>query len=246
MGALVLSIVSSMLSSAYDSAELSSATGGPAASPGLVVAGVITTIALVLYLGPLGIATGLLIAAPLGLLFVGSGGASGVVGVILSTGVAGLNVLIVASWRERLRLRAARDAAPDPIAHAWRPPVHSPRVLGETPIVWADLRPAPWKQAVGAAAFALAGCGFVVLCFVCGFTAVVAHGVDVQIPDAQANHTLLLAALAWWPGLGVAIAGLVVWVRRGRRGEALLPWGLAGLGLQLGFVCLGLVGAASV
>ena len=62
---------------------------------------------------------------------------------------------------------------------------------------------------LGGALFVLAGCAFILLCMFAGFAAFTAHGIDVQVPDAKATKTLVVAGVTWWTGLAIAITGVL-------------------------------------
>ena len=186
-------------------------------------------VVLVLYLGPLGLAA-LLLLGPITLLLapvlapIDAASPSQYPAVdwtqvtiltLVAVGVAMLNILIVRRWRARSAQLAATGE------------IRTRRERLDRPL--------------GAVLFSFAGCAFILLCFVAGAEALVAHGVDTVIPEAQADHTLLIAGLTWWPGFAIAVAGLVLWIVLLRRNRRILWWAL---GDFLIMVCL-IVAAAT-
>jgi hypothetical protein len=170
-----------------------------------------TTVAL-LYLGPLGVAALFVLFIPLAFGLILPMSTLLGVAVAVAMGVAILNVVIVRRWM----VRAGAG----------------------TGIVDGARRRRAWDQLLGGAFFVLAGCAFICLSVLAGFTALTAHGVDVAVPDVRASHVLLLAGLTWWWGLGIAVASLVVWILRARKARPLLPWAAGDLGLISGLIAI--------
>lgn len=86
---------------------------------------------------------------------------------------------------------------------------------------------------LGTTFFVLAGCAFVVLCFLDGFSALTAHGVDVQRSDAAAARTLLIVGWTWWPGLVLAVSGLISWIALTAHRRPLAFWASIDLTLMI-------------
>jgi hypothetical protein len=160
------------------------------------------------YLGPLGIAAIIVLGLPADLILAVAGTLGQFVYVILAAGVAVLNIVIIARWH---RSSLARAAAGDPV-----PPNRTV------------------DHVLGAVLFVLAGCGFIVLCFIAGFEVLTAHGIDSAVPDAVADPIVLAASLTWWPGFAIALAGLAVWIVQGTRHRRILPWAIADFALMFG------------
>lgn len=154
----------------------------------------------IVYLGPLGL------VALLGVLLCGAFAAATQLPPSLAIGVALIlivlaafaNVAIVRRWSA---LRRDQDAALDGGAGFRR-----------------------FDRLLGAMSFVLSGLAFVLLTVAAGFAVGTAHGIDVRVPDAQADRVILAAALTWWPGLALAAAGLVLWIVKAVRRRLLLPW----------------------
>jgi hypothetical protein len=165
------------------------------------VPGWVLFLVVLVYLGPLGLAALLVVGLPMALIFVAP--ASPLVVVLLAIGVAVVNVALFHRWRTRT------------------PPVRVERAA-----------PLPrWHAAVASVLFLLAGCGFVLLSYVAGFAALTAGGVDFRVPAVEADRVRLIAAITWWPGLAIAITGLVLWIVRARRGQTILIYACVDLAL---------------
>jgi hypothetical protein len=159
------------------------------------------------YLGPIGVGAGLLVGIVAAFVLAGVAGPSAaVIWGVGAAAVAAINVAVVLRWRRR-----------------------AARVGGRIPF-------AAWDRLIGGFVFVLAGVAFVVLCFVAGATALLAHGVDVSVPEAQAAPIVRAAGLVWWPGLVVAVAGLVAWIMLARRRRRLLPWAIVALAIQIALI----------
>lgn len=164
----------------------------------------------ILYLGPLGLAALLVVLVPISFLVVAPNSVVLGLSVAVAMGVAVLNVLIVRRWSTGRGSQAGTGGA------------------GMTRRVW--------DQVLGAVLFVFAGCVFILLSMIAGFEAMVAPGVDVRVPVAEADHVRLLAALTWWPGLTIAVGGLVLWIVCAKRARPILPWAIVDLVLMLGLV----------
>jgi hypothetical protein len=155
------------------------------------------------YFGPLGIAALLIVIFPILLIFLLPTSMLIAFTAAVAIGVAALNVVILRHW--------SRRRAESPETSTWQARVRT------------------WDPFLGAAVFVLAGSAFILLSIFAGFAALTAHGVDVRVPDAQANKILVVAALTWLPGLAIAVAGLVLWIVKATRGRPVLPWAIADL-----------------
>lgn len=169
----------------------------------------LAVVAVLVYLGPLGLAALLAVMLPMVLIVLLPAPILTGVCVAVALGVAAINVAIVRRWSERASTAGAE--------------------AGRS-------RYRVWDPLVRGSLFVLAGCAFIVLCVMAGFAALTAHGVDVQTPDDQAARTLLAAGLTWWTGLAIAVTGLVIWIRRARRGRLLLPWAAGDLGAMVALI----------
>ena len=130
--------------------------------------------------------------------------------VVLVVLVAFANVAIVRHWRA---LRRERDETAD-----------------------GEQRFRRFDQPLGAACFVLSGFAFGLLTLVAFFAVTTAHGIDVRVPDAQADRVILLATLTWWPALAVALAGLVLWIVTAVRRRALTLWAASEFTLMAGLM----------
>lgn len=131
-------------------------------------------------------------------------------------GVALLNVRFVA--------RAARSPAPNPPGYRSAVPLVADHLLAGSVHLFAAL-------------------GFVLLCVLCGAAAVMPHGLDVQVSDAEAHARIVRAGVTWVVGFAAALAALAAWVVRSVLGRPLLRWALASLVVQTALVGVALLPA---
>ena len=176
------------------------------------------SVATVVALGPLGLAVALVVLVPFLLVVVAPWWVTGALCIACALGVAVVNVRIVR------RLTRPRDPAVLIDADDRRSRRGPPGTALDTTL--------------SILFFVLAGCAFVVLCFVDGFAALTAHGVDFPETEEAAARTLAIAAWTWWPGLVLAIAGLVVWITRARQRRPSAPWAAVELGVMVGLVVI--------
>lgn len=88
-------------------------------------------------------------------------------------------------------------------------------------------------EVLGVVLFVFAGCGFLVLCLVAGMATIMAAQVPATVPVAWKGQGLLVAAVAWWTGLVVALAGVAVWILRAKSKRSLLPWAIVDFALMV-------------
>lgn len=162
-------------------------------------------------LGPLGLA--IFIVASSVALFVTAAPDWMVIGLatVVSLGVAFVNVVSNRQWRAR------RLTEPDALV---------PRYF-----------PSGWDQLYGGILFVLAGGAFVVLSVLAGYAAGTA-GYNVLASNLadRADEVKFVASVTWWPGLLIAVAGLLWWrVRVGQR-RRIFSWGALDLAAMLGLI----------
>lgn len=166
-----------------------------------------------IYLGPLGLAA--LIVASSVALFVTTvpDWAVLVLAAVVSVGVAFVNVISTRQWRAR------------PLA---QPDALSPKGV-----------PPGWDRLYGGILFVLAGGAFIVLSVVAGYAAATAdYGVAASSVADQADEVKFVASVTWWPGLLIAVVGLVWWrVRVGQR-RRIFSWGALDLAAMLGLIAV--------
>ncbi|MBH0117201.1 hypothetical protein I6E52_10125 [Salinibacterium sp. NG253] len=91
-------------------------------------------------------------------------------------------------------------------------------------------------EVLGVLLFVFAGCGFVVLSALAGTAAIMATGVPAVVPVAWNVDALHVASAAWWLGLLVALAGLVIWIIRAQTKRTLLPWAIVDFAVMVSLV----------
>jgi hypothetical protein len=178
-------------------------------------------------LGPIGLTVGLLLLIVGGGVAVSSSAALplrllvGVDAVVLAAVlvIARLNVVTV----RRVRQQAAGTPAPAP--YRSRMPIVRDRILG-----------------IGV--FITAGMLYVLLCFLAGFFALLAGGVDVPAPADQAAVVRAACEVAWLLGSVAAVVGVVIRVTTAQCGLAMLRWALADLAVQA-VALIGLIAVAT-
>ncbi|MBH0055064.1 hypothetical protein I6E74_12905 [Salinibacterium sp. SWN139] len=168
-----------------------------------------------LYLGPVGLATVLTLGVALYATALFLGDAGPLVVVVVAVAVAAVNVLIV----RRFRSEAARYS---------------------TVVALLDTKEVR-ERALGFIVFAYAGCAFIVLCYVAGLTALDglasgSHnwwitGIDRQ--TLSSDYLSFSSIVIWLSALGVALAGLAAWVFLGVQRKPLLRWAIADLAVML-------------
>jgi hypothetical protein len=179
---------------------------------GEIVTGAVVYLAVLLYLGPVGVAALLFVVLPTSSILVMTDGILFGFQFAVAMVVAIVNVVLVRLWMAQ------------------------PALTGES--ATKKSRRHGWDQLLGGSAFVLAGCGFVVLCVVAGFARAIAHGVDFPVPDAEADTTVLLLNFTWWPGLIVANAGLALWIIQAKRSRPILPWAVADLAIMITLIAI--------
>jgi hypothetical protein len=176
-------------------------------------------------LGPIGLLLGMLLLVGGAGFAVEASQSSGLVLVVdaavlaLVVAIASVNALVAAS--------IARSWASRPVPERYR---------GRIGVAWDRL--------LGGSAFLVAGALFVAVCFVAGFVVLTAGGVDVPVPEGQAAPIRAAAAIAWCLAAIAAVAGVVLWVRAGARGTAILRWGATDLAVQVAALAAVLLAAS--
>ena len=66
-----------------------------------------------------------------------------------------------------------------------------------------------------------------------GMATIMAAQVPAIVPVAWNGQGLLVAAVAWWTGLVVALAGVAVWILRAKSKRSLLPWAIVDFALMV-------------
>ncbi|MBH0025078.1 hypothetical protein [Salinibacterium sp. SWN248] len=176
-----------------------------------ILQGWMLVLLVVVCLGPLGLA--IFIVASSIALFVTAVPGWAIIGLaaVVSLGVASVNVVSTRQWRAR------RLIEPDALA-----PRHFPR---------------GWDQLYGGILFVLAGGAFIVLSIVAGYAAGTAgYNVVASNLADRADEVKFVASVTWWPGLLIAVVGLLWWrVRVGQR-RRIFSWGALDLAAMLGLI----------
>ncbi|MGV8859010.1 hypothetical protein [Rhodoglobus sp.] len=130
---------------------------------------------------------------------------------VVSIGVAFVNVISTRQWRAR--------------------PLREPDALSTRHL------PPGWDQLYGGILFVLAGGAFIVLSVVAGYAAGTAgFGVLASSLENRADEVKFVASVTWWPGLLIAVVGLLWWrVRVGQR-RRIFSWGALDLAAMLGLI----------
>ena len=83
----------------------------------------------------------------------------------------------------------------------------------------------------------LAGGAFIVLSVVAGYApATIDYGVGTSSLANRVDEVQLVASIMWWPGLLIAVVGLLWWrVRVGQR-RRIFSWGALDLAAMLGLI----------
>ena len=163
----------------------------------------------VFYLGPLGLVSLLVVLPAAGILQLPANVAT-LAGVTVAVLAAIANTAIVRRW---LRLRDGRYLTDDGAARFRRV-----------------------DRMFGAIFFILTGFAFLVLSIISLFVFGTAHGIDVAVPEAQADRVILVLATTWVPALGFAIGGLVMWIVRLIQQRELLPWAASAFSVMAGLL----------
>ncbi|MGV8913274.1 MAG: hypothetical protein ACOH14_11740 [Rhodoglobus sp.] len=165
----------------------------------------------VIYLGPLGLAA-FIVASSIALFVTGVPDWT-VLGLaaVVSVSVAFVNVISTRQWRAR------RLTEPDALIPKSPPP--------------------GWDQLYGGILFVLAGGAFIVLSVVAGYAAGTAgYGVPASSLANRADEVKFVASVTWWPGLLIAVVGLLWWrVRVGQR-RRIFSWATLDLAAMLGLI----------
>ncbi|MBH0099976.1 hypothetical protein I6E68_12615 [Salinibacterium sp. NSLL150] len=159
---------------------------------------------MILYLGPLGLAAAALLAFPVTAVFALANSASDVaiavaMGAAVAMATASLNVIIV-KGRRRRRIAAATPS--------------SEGLSGDEPDVARR-----YGLAFSKLLFALAGWAFIALSVIAGGVILLADGMSSGVSVDEADPVKCAAAVIWWPGLLIAVAGLVTWIIRVDKGR---------------------------
>lgn len=162
-------------------------------------------------LGPLGLAA-FIVASSIALFVTGVPDLA-VLGLaaVVSVGIAFVNVISTRQWRVRPL------AEPDALSPQYVPP--------------------RWDRLYGGILFVLAGGAFIVLSVVAGYApATINYGVGASSLANRVDEVQLVASITWWPGLLIAVVGLLWWrVRVGQR-RRIFSWGALDLAAMLGLI----------
>ncbi|MGV8913281.1 MAG: hypothetical protein ACOH14_11775 [Rhodoglobus sp.] len=171
-----------------------------------------------LYLGPMGLATVLTLGVALYAVILVLRDAGPLVVIVVAGAIAAGNVLIVRRWQGN---RARYSTRVDRLTQS-------------------ETR----NRALGFIVFGYAGCAFIVLCYVAGFA--VLDGLTsrsfswrvmgYETPNVSSDYLAFSTVVIWLNGLGVALAGLAAWVFYGIKRKPLLRLAVIDLAVMLAFI----------